>query len=241
MTQLLTFPIKVFASLYGATNVLSQFGSLKENDPNYSTDLDVIQELTNWDNGWSDAVIANYLPALQDLNSVYNVITSQLQYLMTKGIPEYSATTTYYIGSIVSDGNGSIYRSVTDNNVGNAFTSAANWFMVDSNNITSIGTDNYTAINTDYVILWNLGDTGITTPRTIYLPNPATHLKGRKYIIKNIYGSSYGLVIKNVNTSLGFNGNAGSTFVICSVSTANPGGCITLICDGSYWWALNSL
>jgi hypothetical protein len=51
-----------------------------------------------------------------------------LQYLLNKGIPEYSADAEYYIGDIQREvGGRKLYRSITDNNIGNALTDVANW------------------------------------------------------------------------------------------------------------------
>jgi hypothetical protein len=46
---------------------------------------------------------------------------------MEQGIPEWDASTTYYIGSLAKDSSGNIYVSLTDNNLNNALSSATNW------------------------------------------------------------------------------------------------------------------
>ena len=56
----------------------------------------------------------------------YTLYGYQLAYLMQEGVPEWNADTTYYIGSIVNDGLGNCYRSLTDSNLNNALTDTTN-------------------------------------------------------------------------------------------------------------------
>lgn len=105
---------RVFCADVPANNVVSQYGSLKAGSPNYSSDPDIIQDLPAWGNGWSGAVIANSAPALQDLNSLFYVITRQLGYLVQTGVAEWDENTVYYIGSIVNNGSGGLIVSIAD-------------------------------------------------------------------------------------------------------------------------------
>ncbi len=119
---------KVFAGGVAPTNVVAQFGSLADGNPNYSNDLDVIQALSAFDNGWSSAVINNSAPALQDRNALDYVFAYQLAYMMESGVPEYSATQIYFTYGIAKDpATGDLYRSLTDDNVGNALDDTVNW------------------------------------------------------------------------------------------------------------------
>lgn len=105
---------RVFCADVPANNVVSQFGSLKAGSPNYSSDPAVIQNLPAWGSGWSGAVVANSAPALQDLNSLFYVITRQLGYLVQTGVAEWDASTVYYIGSLAQSGNGILMVSIAD-------------------------------------------------------------------------------------------------------------------------------
>lgn len=105
---------RVFCADVPANNVVSQYGSLKAGSPNYSSDPDIIQDLPAWGAGWAGAVIANSAPALQDLNSLFYVITRQLGYLVQTGVAEWDASTVYYIGSLSQSGNGILMVSIAD-------------------------------------------------------------------------------------------------------------------------------
>lgn len=117
---------KIFGGLLVANNNIAKFGSAKIGVPAYSLDPDDIQS-TEYSNGWAAALINNKSPALQDMNALFNLITRQLAYQFQAGIPEYDATTTYYTGSIVNNGYGVIYRSLADDNTGNALSDSTKW------------------------------------------------------------------------------------------------------------------
>lgn len=94
-----------------------------------STDPDVIQS-TGYETGISAAEISSkkLLPR-KDFNGLKYETDYHLAYLYQSGIPEYNATTTYYIGDIVrGDSTSFIYKSLVDNNVGNALTSTS-WLL----------------------------------------------------------------------------------------------------------------
>jgi hypothetical protein len=173
---------KIFCGEVPYNGVLAQFGSLKGTLPNYSSDPDIIQALPAWGDGWASAVINNYLPTIQDLNSLIYVITRQIAYLFQAGIPEWNSLTTYYIGSMVSDGLGGIYKSVVNNNINASLTNSNYWLNFSSIKKTEIGA-NYTVLNADYFIIWSLAST-TSTERTVTLPTPAASLKGREVVVK---------------------------------------------------------
>lgn len=118
--------MKVFASNAGAQQ-LGVVGSLAAAAPTYSTDPETIQSLANYLTGWYGVVIGVNSPALQDFNSLCYLFAYQLAYLFQTGVAEWNTSTTYFIGSLVNDGLGNLFYSVTDNNVGNALTDATNW------------------------------------------------------------------------------------------------------------------
>ncbi len=94
-----------------------------------STDPDVIQS-TGYETGVSAAEVSGkkLLPR-KDFNGLKYETDYHLAYLYQSGIPEYNAATTYYVGDIVrGDSTSFIYKSLVDNNVGNALTSAS-WLL----------------------------------------------------------------------------------------------------------------
>ena len=94
-----------------------------------STDPDIIQS-TGYETGVSAAEVSGkkLLPR-KDFNGLKYETDYHLAYLYQSGIPEYNAATTYYVGDIVrGDSTSFIYKSLVDNNVGNALTSAS-WLL----------------------------------------------------------------------------------------------------------------
>lgn len=120
---------KIFGSNAGFEEI-SQFGSLKAGVPAYSTNPETIQALQNYLDGWYEAVIGGNSPAIEDWNAVCYLYAYQLAYLFQQGIPEWNDETTYYEGSLVNDGTGAIYKSITDDNLNNIVTDTANWYPV---------------------------------------------------------------------------------------------------------------
>ena len=106
---------------------LKQFGSLANGTPLSTTDPAVIQALPEFKAGWFAAVIGGGAPAIEDMNALQFVYARQLAYLFQAGVAEWETNTVYYQGSLVNDGFGNIYVSLTDNNHGNALSSVANW------------------------------------------------------------------------------------------------------------------
>jgi len=121
MSKITRFFQKVFASNYAAspTGQICQFGSLAGGTAVYSGDPATIQSLPAWLNGWNAATVGSKSPTFQDFNAYQFVVTQQLAYLLQAGIPEYDASTTYYIGSFCQVA-GVVYVSILDNNTGNA-------------------------------------------------------------------------------------------------------------------------
>lgn len=126
---------KIFAQ--NATNN-GQFGSLQDGSGITSNDLDILQNNSAYEEGWNDATISGEeLPALEELQGLNYVNTSQIAYIMQKGIPEWEVATDYYIGDITREVGGTkLYKSLTDNNIGNTLTDVANWqLLVDLANL----------------------------------------------------------------------------------------------------------
>jgi hypothetical protein len=113
---------KIFGSALAPTSNIAKFGSLKAGVPAYSSDPALIQT-TEWLSAWNDAVNTvgsrPNIPAKQDMNALGYVLSYQIAYLLTRGLPEYNADTTYDTGDICRIG-GIIYQSRIDANTGNA-------------------------------------------------------------------------------------------------------------------------
>jgi hypothetical protein len=182
---------KIFAGDIPDTNNIAEFGSLSEGTPEYSDDPDDIQSRTAYGQGWANAVINNYAPCLQDLNALFFLVTRQIAYLLQQGISEWSATTSYYIGSLAHDDAGGVYMSMSDTNLNQAFTVAAKWSPILSRKVqtASPGAGDITIDNTDWFIDWT---TYIQNPGTQYfiLPTPSATNSGREILLK-FTGSDY--------------------------------------------------
>lgn len=101
---------KIFGST-GGTSEFGQFGSNQASPPGTTTkDLDLIQSLSNFLRGWYGATAsAAEPPRIQDMNSLFLLITSQLSYMFQNGIPEYLETEEYYPGKAICQNNGVIW------------------------------------------------------------------------------------------------------------------------------------
>lgn len=129
MAQLARVLHKIFGAS-GTSDNFGKFGSAAAGSAITTKDLATIMSLSAWDNGWQDAVVgANKAPVLEEMNAHMFVHSTQIGYLFQSGIPEYDASTEYFIGSVVRVGE-YWYRSLVDNNIGNTppvAASDANW------------------------------------------------------------------------------------------------------------------
>lgn len=215
---------KIFAGDVPSSNVVSKFGSKKLGVPEYSDDPDLIQT-ERYSEGWGSAVINNYAPCVQDLNALFFLITRQLAYLFQSGIPEWNTSTSYYVGSIVTDGVGGIYMSVSDTNQGNDVTVASKWTSLFSRKITTIG-DNYTVNNTDWLILWSTGLPNVDH-NTVSLPTPSAVNSGREIIVKAVSSTYLSNVVVKANDDSTIDGAASINFAQYTTKR--------LISDGTNW------
>jgi hypothetical protein len=133
---------RVLAKIFGTgagTDQRSVFGSLFAGAPAFSTDPELIQSLSNWEDGWFSAAIGGNAPAIEDMNSALFVLAYQIAYQMQAGVPEWNTDTVYYIGSLANSATGVTYVSRTDDNQGNALSDTANWKVVGGNILTDLG------------------------------------------------------------------------------------------------------
>jgi len=121
--------LKIFAK-DAANN--GQFGSAQVGTKVTTQDPETVQALDAWNQGWINSVIGgSKLPPLEELQSTTFVPTYHLAYIFQEGVPEWNAETTYYIGSWVKSG-GTIYKSLTDDNLNNAIPDAVNWAILEA-------------------------------------------------------------------------------------------------------------
>ena len=159
MARLTRKNIKVFAG--SATNN-GVFGSLQANNPVQTNDVEQIQGLSAWSEGWNEAAMTGEsLPPLEEFQAVQYVVTYEQAYLMQEGIPEWASTVTYFKGSLtkqVTTNGFRIYCSLADNNIGNVLSDTSKWKVVmDSENLYAMQSD-VTQLQTDMALISYVGD-----------------------------------------------------------------------------------
>lgn len=131
---------KVFASNANA-NQLAVFGSMKTGTPVYSTSLSTLQS-TAYTEGWSEALLNDKAPYMEEMNAVQYGLSYQIAYLLQEGIPTYDANTNYSDTSIVKSiesGKLYFYRSLSDNNSGHALDNTTYWEKINISDTRNIG------------------------------------------------------------------------------------------------------
>jgi len=184
---------KIFGGDLTATNNISKFGSLAEGTPEYSDDPDLIQVRSAYGNGFASSIIGNFAPCLQDFNALFFLITRQLSYLFQAGISEWLSTTSYYIGSLVHDGTGVIYVSLSDTNLNQAFTVASKWMPLTPNSVYTETRESitYHVTNSDFIILVNAAGGYASSTPIFHLPVPSSLNAGRTVIFKQQCARTY--------------------------------------------------
>jgi len=165
-------------------------------------------------------------PAIEDLNGLFYLLTTQLAYLYQTGIPEWNASATYYIGSLVNDGSDVIYMSGVDANINNALTDGTKWTPLKSRKVVITATLPYTVVNSDNFIVSNFTPT--ITYNGIILPTPSAANLGRKITVKQI------AIISGYNLTVSVTG--GSTIDGSATSTHAQMTSKNYICNGTNWF-----
>jgi hypothetical protein len=129
MAKILRKLQKLFASNGTLAGV---FGSGQLGTKVKSTNLDTLQGLSAWLNGWASSVLSGEkLPPLEEFNCMGYVFSQQIAYLLQEGVAEYLSTKEYHQNSIVKKaGTNELYSSLINTNTGNALPSQvsdANW------------------------------------------------------------------------------------------------------------------
>ena len=144
---------KIFGELAATTNPkrIAQFGSVVAGAPNLTGDIETIQALSNWEQGWVGSTVTDRrYPTAEETTGVNKVFSQQLAYIFQKGIPEWCEDVTYFANTGFCQRNGVLYQSLTNNNIGNdpaldtvnwqealAFTGA----NIDLSNLSNVGKD----------------------------------------------------------------------------------------------------
>lgn len=153
---------KIFGVSAGPDEI-SQFGSLAAADPTFTIDPVVLQALSNYDDGWFAGVLLENSPAIEDMNSLFYLITYQLCYMFQAGISEWDSGTTYFINSLVTSGPFT-YISIVDNNTNNLVTDNSKWALQNSKVTLKTGTGTIAATD-QYVRATTSGsDYALTLP-----------------------------------------------------------------------------
>jgi len=193
---------KQFADI-GWTGNLGQFGSYAAGATVYSNDPDVLQALDAYGDGMASALVNSAPPAIQDLDGLFHLITKQLQYIFQAGIPEWLATDTYQIGSLVNDAvplyptdanyanSGNIYMSLTNDNINKPLNTSSEpyWRLIASNRVRTVSTEMNVVSFDDYIILSTFSGNPY-----FFLPDAAAGNKGRIISIKKMTAAAVGHV-----------------------------------------------
>lgn len=112
MSQLTRKLFKLFCGnkVSTPTDNIGVFGSKKAGASAWSSDPDSIQS-AHYLNGWTDAVVSNQAPCMDDMNALQYVFSYMIKYLYQTGIPEWLSTEEYYQYSFVRY-NGSVWMSI---------------------------------------------------------------------------------------------------------------------------------
>ncbi len=176
---------KIFAADAGPTEI-GVIGSLAAGTPTYDAtkDPDLLQALSNYLDGLYSTVVGSNSPAMQDINALYYLITRQLAYLYQTGIPEWNATTTYYIGSVVNNGTGVLFYSLVDDNLNQALTDTTKWRSFAYPAPVAVSASQ-AIVSTVSGIVYNV----TTASAAVALTLPAAPVNGFTFTVKDVGGN----------------------------------------------------
>lgn len=146
MAKLLRKTQKVFASQANADQI-AVFGSMKTGTPDYSSDIEELQS-AEYLQGWSDAILGDKAPYLEEMNGVQYGLSYQAAYMLQEGIPEYDADTNYSDTAVLKavDANNNIilYHSLKADNLGNPLSDTTSWQRLYITTVGYIGQPQFT-------------------------------------------------------------------------------------------------
>lgn len=143
---------KVFCGNSNAGEI-AVFGTMKTGTPQYSTDIETLQSNV-YEQGWSDAILNDKAPYLEEMNGVQYAFSRQIAYLLQQGLAnEWDTNTIYFKGStvaVINNTSVTYYKSVSNDNQGNNPTTdgGTNWVLDSISKIESYNTALTNAINT---------------------------------------------------------------------------------------------
>lgn len=198
---------KIFAG-NASEQVVGQFGSALAGTKVNTTDIATIQGLSAYTNGWSSAVLTdrNY-PTLEEMNGVMRVMSYQTAYTLQKGMPEWDSSTTYFLGDMCKGvGEGKIYTSKVNNNIGNPVTDTVFWqeFEAGSGSV-NLQVTNYMS-HLDGTPSYN-GLTVSMPATTYYIPNGRSGDNTLNNTIQNVQASTYTVSGDDGTYTLFYNNN----------------------------------
>jgi len=141
MARLARFTQKVFAES-ATLGEKKKFGSLAAGAPADALTVADVQQLSNYLDGLFAGVVGPFNPAMEDMNSLFYMLTYQLAYSLQSGVPEWDSATEYFAGSIVTDTmlvasiaptQAKLYVSLKANNTGNPLTDKTQWAVLFDN------------------------------------------------------------------------------------------------------------
>lgn len=248
MAGLLRKTQQLFGGSLNPTGNLAVWGSLLGGSIEYSNDPEVIQSAA-WLQGLNGALVGNNSPSKQDLNALFYEMTYQLQYVLSRGIPEYdpTGTTTYNTNDICRVGS-VLYISLVDNNVGNAPPSSqwANYIASQQSPSLILAWVVFSGIGASPTVFNALNVSGVTKLGTgSYVVDFANALPSANYGFsgsagvrngQTADGGSNNVIVGAPNGATGIR-SAAQCQVCCRETTQSPGlednGCISVIFFGS--------
>ena len=129
MSRIARVTQKLFGSS-GSTSDFGEFGSKAAGAPATTKSPATIQALSAFLTGFTAATVAQDRPYLEDMNALFLLAFQQIAYGLQLGVPEWDSGTTYFIGSLVNDGTGILYKSLIDNNLNNALSDGTKWALL---------------------------------------------------------------------------------------------------------------
>lgn len=122
---------KVFASSIPAAGNIAVFGTLKNPPKTFSGDVEAIQANAAWLGGMQASLVGNNSPSVEDLNALFYVCSSQIAYLLSRGIPEWSLSAdTVYNNQDLCRRSGILFECIVDDTSGaghDPLTDTNNW------------------------------------------------------------------------------------------------------------------
>lgn len=117
---------KIFAGNANGDQI-AVFGTMKTGTPDWSSDVEELQSVA-YSQGWSDAILNDKAPYLEEMNGVQYGLSYQIAYMLEAGIPEYDSNTEYNQTDIVREpGTYKLYGSLQDEQSGHALTETSYW------------------------------------------------------------------------------------------------------------------